>query len=51
MYIQESAENGEDFDGKWRDALMWKFFLKQTYLFSVFRVMSEDGGGGGSKVS
>ena len=26
-------------------------FLKQTYLFSVFRMMSEDGGGGRSKVS
>ena len=25
-------------------------FLKQTYLFSVFRMMSEDGGGGRSKV-
>ena len=36
--------------GKWRDALMWKVFLKQTYLFSVFRMMSKDGGGGRSKV-
>ena len=26
-------------------------FLKQTDLFSVFRMMSEDGGGGRSKVS
>ena len=26
VYIQESAENGEDLDGKWRDALMWKVF-------------------------
>ena len=28
---------------------MWKF-LKQSYLLSVFRMMSEDGGGGRSKV-
>ena len=26
VYIHESAENGEDFDGKWRDALLWKVF-------------------------
>ena len=26
-------------------------FLKQTYSFSVFRIMREDGGGGRSKVS
>ena len=26
-------------------------FLKHAYLFSVFRMMSEDGGGGRSKVS
>ena len=26
-------------------------FLKQTYLLSVFRMMSEDGGRGRSKVS
>ena len=27
------------------------FHLKQSYLFLVFRMMSEDGGGGRSKVS